>query len=255
MEGGIATLTLNRPELLNAINHEMWNAFVDVGRDIAHSQEIRCVVITGAGRAFCSGADLADAAAGRGAAGVGPHLVDQMRRTAEAALAIHGIPQPVIAKVNGVAAGAGCNLALAADLIVASDSARFIEVFAQRGLSVDFGGSWVLPRLVGLHKAKELVLLAEPVSAAEAERIGLVNKVVPAAELDAAVADWAAKLAAGPPLALAASKRLLEAGADSSLVQALEAETMVQSVNFTTRDVAEAVAAFLEKRPATFEGR
>jgi 2-(1,2-epoxy-1,2-dihydrophenyl)acetyl-CoA isomerase len=255
IDGGVATATLNRPHRLNAIDHQMWAGLIELGRWVSESAEVRCLVLTGAGRAFCSGADLADAAAGMGAAGEDRHLVDQMRRTAEAALAVHGIPQPVLAKVNGVAAGAGANLALAADLVVASDEASFIQVFARRGLSVDFAGSWVLPRLVGLHRAKELALLADAVDAREAERIGLVNRVVAPDQLDAMAEDWARRLASGPPIALAATKRLLNAGISSSLDQALEAETMVQAVNFGTQDVAEAVAAFLDKRAPEFHGR
>jgi 2-(1,2-epoxy-1,2-dihydrophenyl)acetyl-CoA isomerase len=255
LDGGVATATLNRPQRLNAIDRDMWAGLIELGRWVSESSEVRCLVLTGAGRAFCSGADLAAAAAGEGAAGEERHLVDQMRRTAEAALAVHGIPQPVVAKLNGVAAGAGANLALAADLVVASEEASFIQVFARRGLSVDFGGSWVLPRLVGLHRAKQMALLADVVDAAEAERIGLVNRVVPHELLDEAVAEWAGRLAAGPPIALAATKRLLNAGISSSLDQALEAETMVQAVNFGTEDVAEAVAAFLDKREPEFRGR
>ncbi len=253
LEGGVGTATLNRPERLNAITVEMWDALLELGHQVADSEDVRCLVLTGCGRAFCSGADLA----GDGNKGAGRRRgsVDQMRRIGNAALAINSIPQPVIAKVNGVAAGAGASLALAADLVVASERAKFVQVFAKRGLSVDFGGSWLLPRLVGLHRAKELVLLAEPLEAAEAERIGLINRVVAHEDLDAFVADWAAALAAGPPIALASSKRLLNAGLASSLDQALEAESMAQVVNFGTQDTAEAVKAFIEKREPVFKGR
>jgi 2-(1,2-epoxy-1,2-dihydrophenyl)acetyl-CoA isomerase len=178
-----------------------------------------------------------------------------MRRVGQACLALHQIPQPVIAKVGGVAAGAGLNLALGCDIIVASDDARFSEIFAKRGLTVDFGGSWLLPRLVGLHKAKELVLLADIIDAAQARDLGLVNRVVPASELDAFVDDWARRLAAGPPLALSMSKRLLNESMAMSLDQALEAEALAQNVNFTTKDTTEAMLAFVEKREPRFEGR
>ena len=133
-----------------------------------------------------------------------------MRHVGDVALALHRLPQPTIAKVRGVAVGAGCNLALGCDLVVAGETARFSEIFAKRGLSVDFGGSWVLPRRVGLHRAKELAFFADIIEANEAERIGLVNRVVPDGELDAFVDDWATRLAAGPPIALALTKRLLE---------------------------------------------
>ena len=167
------------------------------------------------------------------------------------------MPQPVIAKVGGVAAGAGLNLALGCDLIVASDDARFSEIFARRGLSVDFGGSWVLPRLVGLHKAKELVLFADIIGAKEAQEIGIVNRVVPAGELDAFVEDWARRLAAGPPISLSMSKRLLNVSMEMSLAHALEAEAQAQNVNFSSKDTAEAMIAFVQKRDpaAASEGR
>jgi 2-(1,2-epoxy-1,2-dihydrophenyl)acetyl-CoA isomerase len=178
-----------------------------------------------------------------------------MRHVGDVCAALHALPQPVIAKVVGVAAGAGLNLALGCDLIVASDDARFSEIFARRGLSVDFGGSWVLPRLVGLHKAKELVLFADIISARDAHDIGIVNRVVPAGEIDKFVDEWAARLAAGPPLALSMSKRLLDQSSSVSLAQALEAEALAQNVNFQSKDTAEAMIAFVQKREPRFEGR
>lgn len=248
---GVVTITLNRPEKKNAINEVMWDELLETFRAIAvNTAEDRAVVITGAGGAFCSGADLSGGSAEREE----PGLV-HMRHVGDVCLALHALPQPVIAKVGGVAAGAGLNLALGCDLIVASDEARFSEIFARRGLVVDFGGSWVLPRLVGLHKAKELVLLADIIDAKEAQDVGIVNRVVPAAQLDAFVDDWAARLAAGPPLALSMSKRLLNQSSAVSLAQALEAEAQAQNVNFASRDTAEALAAFVEKRDPTFHGR
>jgi 2-(1,2-epoxy-1,2-dihydrophenyl)acetyl-CoA isomerase len=182
------------------------------------------------------------------------HPLPWMRQVGECCAALHALPQPVIAKVVGVAAGAGANLALGCDLIVASDDARFSEIFARRGLSIDFGGSWLLPRLVGLHKAKELALLAEILSAQEAEAVGLVNRVVPRAEIDGFVDGWARRLAAGPPLALSSTKRLLNGSFALSLEQAVEAEALAQTANFGTADTAEAIAAFVEKREPTFRG-
>lgn len=251
VDGAVATAVLNRPERLNAIDVPMWDALVEVAQLVNEDDAVRCLVMTGAGRAFSSGADLS------GSESDAPrrHAVHQMRRIGEAALAVHGIAKPVISKVNGVAAGAAANLALAADLVVASEDARFIQIFARRGLSVDFGGSWLLPRLVGLHRAKELALLAEPLSAVDAERMGLVNRVVARDELDSFVLGWASALASGPPIALASTKRLLDAGLDSALDRALEAETMAQVVNFGTEDTAEALAAFLERREPVFRGR
>jgi 2-(1,2-epoxy-1,2-dihydrophenyl)acetyl-CoA isomerase len=178
-----------------------------------------------------------------------------MRQVGECCAALHALPQPVIAKVVGVAAGAGANLALGCDLIVASDDARFSEIFARRGLSIDFGGSWLLPRLIGLHKAKELAFFADIISAAEAAEIGIVNRVVPRDEIDAFVDGWAARLAAGPPLALSSTKRLLNASFSMTMEQAVEAEAVAQTVNIAADDGVEALAAFIEKRDPTFRGR
>jgi enoyl-CoA hydratase/carnithine racemase len=251
-DAGIATITLNRPDVLNAIDHDMWQGLLAAFRAVRDDPSDRCVVLRGSGRGFCAGADLT---APVGAAGPGRTPVDDMRRIAEVCLAVHELPTPVVARVHGVAAGAGCNLALAADIVIAGTEARFSQIFAKRGLSIDFGGSWLLPRLVGMHRAKELALLADVIDAAEADRIGLVNRVVPADELDDAVGDIARRIADGPPIALAATKRLLNAGPNVSLAEALEAETFVQCHNFHTRDTAEAVRAFIEKRDPTFEGR
>ena len=156
---------------------------------------------------------------------------------------------------GGVAAGAGCNIAFGCDLIVASAAARFTEIFARRGLSVDFGGTWLLPRLVGLHAAKQTAFFGDILSASEAADLGLVNELVPAGELDATVADWADRLAAGPPLALSMTKRMLNDSFSRSFEDALEAEGVSQTVNFSTDDTAEAVAAFLQKREPEFRGR
>ena len=147
------------------------------------------------------------------------------------------------------------NMALACDLIVAGDEARFSEIFARRGLSVDFGGTWILPRLIGLHKAKELAFFGDVISAQRAEEFGIVNKVIPHDDLDAEVASWADQLAAGPPLALSMTKRLLTLNASADFATALEGEGMAQTVNFATQDTREAVSAFLEKRDPEFRGR
>jgi 2-(1,2-epoxy-1,2-dihydrophenyl)acetyl-CoA isomerase len=216
---------------------------------VSDSTSDRVLVITGAGDAFCSGADL-----GERGQDTRPALA-RLRWVADIALALHRISKPIIAKVNGVAVGAGMNLALGCDLIVASESARFSEIFARRGLTVDFGGSWLLPRLIGMHRAKELALLADIISAKEAAELGLVNRVVAPDQLDALVADWADRLAAGPPLALSMTKRLLSNSFSLSMDEALEAEGMAQSVNSGTEDTAEAIRAFLEKREPKFKGR
>lgn len=247
---GIVTITLDRPAKKNAINGVMWDELLATFREIGSSSTDRAVVITGAGGAFCSGADLT-------ARGDGPqvHQLAAMRHVADVCLALARLPQPVIAKVRGVAVGAGCNLALGCDLVVASTNARFSEIFAKRGLSVDFGGTWILPRRVGLHRAKELAFFADIIDAAEAERIGLVNRVVDDADLDAFVDDWAQRLAGGPPLAVAMTKRMLNNSMNVTLEEALDDEGAAQTVNFSTQDTVEAIRAFVEKRTPKFEGR
>jgi enoyl-CoA hydratase/carnithine racemase len=246
---GVVTLTLNRPEKKNAMNAAMFNELLTVFREIDASTTDRVLVITGAGDAFCSGADL-------GERGSDPrHSLARLHWVADIALALHRIPKPIVAKVNGVAVGAGMNLALACDLIVASETARFSEIFARRGLSIDFGGSWLLPRLIGMHRAKELALLADIISAKEAAELGLVNRVLPQGQLDAFVTDWADRLAAGPPIALSLTKRLLTNSFSVTMDEALEAEGMAQSVNTGTEDTTEAIRAFLERREPRFKGR
>jgi 2-(1,2-epoxy-1,2-dihydrophenyl)acetyl-CoA isomerase len=248
-DDGIVTVTLNRPEKKNAINGKMWDELLATFREVRASATDRVMVLTGAGDAFCGGADLT-------AGGIDPrHQLDRMHHFGGVGLALHEIPKPCIAKVNGVAVGAGLNIALGCDLIVAGESARFSEIFAQRGLSIDLGGSWLLPRLVGIHKAKELALLAEIVSAKEAERIGIVNRVVPDAELDKFVGEWAAKLAAGPPIALQMTKRMITSGLTMSMGESLHWEAMAQTVTSGTQDTAEAMRAFVEKRKPQFKGR
>ncbi len=248
-QNGVVTLTMNRPEKKNAMNATMFNELLAVFREVDASTSDRVLVITGAGDAFCSGADLSDRGSDT------RHPLFRLHWVADIALALHRIPKPVIAKVNGVAVGAGLNLALGCDLIVASEHARFSEIFARRGLSIDFGGSWLLPRLIGMHRAKELAFFADIVSAKEAAELGLVNRVLPATELDAFVADWANRLAAGPPLALSMTKRLLTNSFSMTMDEALEAEGLAQSVNSGTEDSPEAIRAFMEKREPKFKGR
>ncbi len=251
--GGVVTVTMNRPERKNAANGTMWGELGTVFDDVAADRDVRAMVLTGAGGAFCSGADVSDPSHVGGRPG-DPYLV-QMRALGQLALRLHTIPKPTIAKVGGVAAGAGMSLALGCDLVVASDTARFSQIFAKRGLSIDLGSSWLLPRLIGLHRAKELAFFADILSAAEAESFGLVNRVVPDDELDAFVADWATRLAEGPTLALSMTKSMLNNSLAVSMEQALEDESRSQTVNFASRDTQEALAAFAERRPPTFEGR
>ena len=265
-ENSVVTVTINQPKKKNAINSAMWDGLTEIFREIASRVDDRVVIVTGAGDDFCSGADLsgrgvAGAANAGDAAGAGAgaqnqvHHLAAMRRVNDACIALQRLPQPTIAKVRGVAVGAGCNLALGCDLVVASQTARFSEIFARRGLSLDFGGSWLLPRRIGMHRAKELALLAEIVSASDALEMGLVNRVLSDGEVDAFVDNWARKLAAGPPIALAQTKRLLNNSLNVTLEEALDDEAAAQTINFATSDTAEAMRAFIEKREPKFTGR
>ena len=247
-DNGVVTVTMNRPEKKNAADAVMWDELRDTWNSLAVDPDVRAVIMTGAGDAFCSGADL-------GGQGRDRHQLISMNLIHQTVEALYSIMVPVIAKVNGVAAGAGMNMALACDLILASDQARFSEIFARRGLSVDFGGTWVLPRLIGLHRAKELAFFADVISAEQAAEFGIVNKVVPHDQLDSETKDWADRLAAGPPLALAMPKRKLTLTASNDFKSALEAEGKAQTVNFDPQDTKEAVAAFLDKRDPKFQGR
>jgi 2-(1,2-epoxy-1,2-dihydrophenyl)acetyl-CoA isomerase len=246
---GIVTVTFDRPEKRNAINDRMWDELHEVAASIVRSTDDRCVVLTGAGGAFCSGADLS---AGEGAP---QHQLAVMRRINAVIQAWHELPQPTIAKVTGVAAGVGLSMALGCDLVVATEEARFSVIFAKRGLSVDGGSSWLLPRIVGMHRAKELALLADVISAHEAKELGLVNRVLPAAEIDAFVDDWAHRLAAGPPIALAMTKRMLNRSFEQSFEQALDDEARSQTINFGTTDTIESITAFQQKREPEYRGR
>jgi 2-(1,2-epoxy-1,2-dihydrophenyl)acetyl-CoA isomerase len=247
---GVVTLTLNRPDKLNAITGAMWGGLREVFLEVAANRDDRVLVITGAGKGFCAGADLVAQGMPDGTGG----RLEHMRGVGRSAAALREIGKPTVAKVNGVAAGAGLNLALGCDLVIASDAARFSAIFVQRGLSVDYGGSWLLPRLVGIHKAKELAFLAEVIDAAEAERVGIVNRVVPAADLDASVDAVAARLLEMAPIALAQTKHLIDQAFTVTFAEAVEAEAAAQVVNLASADAREAVKAFMEKRVPRFTG-
>jgi 2-(1,2-epoxy-1,2-dihydrophenyl)acetyl-CoA isomerase len=247
--GGVATVTLDRPAARNAMT---WQLIAQLGaalNEIAANEGDRAVVITGAGGNFSAGGDLSDRCAPRS------HPLSTMRYGQELAMRLHTLPQPVIAKVRGVAVGAGCNLALGCDLVLASAESRFSQIFPLRGLSVDFGGSWLLPRLVGIHKAKELALLGEIISAAEAHAIGLINRVVPDGQLDGAVSSLASRLAAGPPIAMSLTKQLLNSSLQVAMAQALEDEARAQTINFATADSLEGIRAFRDRRAPRFTGQ
>ena len=251
--GDITTVTIDRPRRKNACTADMWTALRHGFRDIAESRA-RAVVLTGAGGDFCAGADVGPGTEQASDGQPPRHRVDHMRDIADTVMAIHDCPRPVIAKVDGVAVGAGFGMALAADMVWCSPRARFSLIFAKRGLSLDFGTSWLLPKRIGLHEAKRLAFTGDIIDAGRAAELGIVNEVVATDELDAAVDEMAATVAAGPPIALANSKRYLNNASAISLFQALEAEGLGQGVNFATRDTKEAMRAFAERRDPAFEG-
>ncbi len=250
-DGYVTTVTIDRPGTRNACTMNMWLAIRDAFRDVA-SSDARCAVLTGANGDFCSGADLTPSAMNTGWEG---NRLLAMRLLGESVMAVHDCPVPVVVKVDGVAVGAGFGLALAGDMLWCSDRARMSAVFAKLGLSLDFGSSWFLAQRVGVHRAKELAFTAEMMHADRIAALGLANAVVAADELDAVVDDVVRRIAAGPPLALSMTKRMIDNAASSSLLQALEAEAIAQNVNLNTKDMAEAMRAYAEKRPPEFQGK
>ena len=246
---GIVTVTLDRAQKKNAFNSVMWDELLATFREIGASADDRVVVITGANGEFCSGADLS----GGGVGGDRPqHQLAAMRHVGNVALALHRLPQPVIAKVRGVAVGAGCNMALGCDLVVADRTARFSQIFARRGLSLDFGGSWVLPRRIGLHRAKELAFTARKVPAQEACTLGLCCRVVPDDRLEAEAMELAKEIANSTTFALALTKNMFRQMASPTIEQLLDLEKLASVSARDTHDHKEAVAAFREKRPPKF---
>lgn len=249
-QNGVASITLNRPQALNAFTPQMNTELQEALKDADQDKNVRCFLITGAGRAFCAGQDLKGRTPEqRGSLGASLRekynpIITRFRRTEKI----------VLAAVNGVAAGAGCNLALACDLRIASDEAKFIQAFVRVGLAPDSGGSFILPRLVGFSKAMELLLLGEPVDAQEALRIGLVAKVVPAAELAGAARAMAEQLAHGPR-SIGLIKRAVNHAMLPDLENHLEYEAYLQEIAGNSADYDEGVRAFLEKRQPVFSGK
>ena len=248
-EGAIAWLTLQRPDKLNALNQELLSQGLEVVRQVAAETEIRCLVLRGAGRAFSAGADLSMMQ------DFGPVQAQRRFSTGSFWQALEDLPQPTIAAVHGYCLGGGCELALACDFRLAADNARFGQPEIKVGIFPGAGGTQRLPRLIGMGRAKELVFLGEPIDAAEAYRIGLVNRVVAPDQLEAEARRWAEKIAQLPPLALRAAKNAMNRGRDLDLPTALELERLQFSVLFGTEDQQEGMRAFLEKRPASFQGR
>ena len=249
---GIATLILNRPEARNAIDLTMREEILSALDELEADAATRVMVLTGAGEHFCAGGDVKSMKAKRHTAAEGRARVESLNRMV---LRLVHFPRPTIAMVDGFAVGAGCNLALCCDLIVASDRAKFGEVFARIGLVPDGAGTYFLPRRVGMGKAKELVFTADVIDAAEALRIGLVNRVVPVSDLKSATLELARKIAQGPPKALALAKQLLNRAASSDLDTALDREAFAQAIAITTEDHQEGLAAFFDKRGPRFAGK
>jgi 2-(1,2-epoxy-1,2-dihydrophenyl)acetyl-CoA isomerase len=252
--GAIVTLVMNRPDRLNALNNELTMALQEALSRIAQDESIRVVVLTGAGRAFCAGGDLA--LIGKGRASDETHSLEPLLRAGmQAVLTMRVMPQPVIAAVNGAAAGAGMNIALAADIRIAAEEATFGQNFAKVGLFPDFGGTYFLPQLVGPSKAAELFYTGDMIDAKTAERLGIVNHVVPADQLEAAVKALAGKIMQGPPMAVRAVKKTLFASERKKLAAALEHEVQEQVRCYLSEDCSEGIRAFFEKRLPQFRGK
>ncbi len=248
---GVATVTLNRPEVYNALNNAITYELQDALKAVAKDDTVRAVVLTGAGKAFCSGQDLKDSAA----QGKRSFLDSLHKRYNPIVLAMRNLPKPIVCRLNGVAAGAGCSLALACDVIVASEEASLIEVFVNIGLVPDSGSSFFLPRLVGMAKAFEMCSSGSKVAATEAFKMGLVNKVVAVTELDAAVKTYTDYYANAPTKAIGLIKKMLNKSATANLEEMLEYEAYCQEIAGATADHQEGVQAFLEKRKPEFKGR
>jgi 2-(1,2-epoxy-1,2-dihydrophenyl)acetyl-CoA isomerase len=247
---GVATVTLNRPDVYNALNDEITFELQEALKVCAKDAEVRVVVLTGAGKAFCSGQDL------KSAAGQKRSFLDSLHRRYNPIIrAMRGLPKPILCRLNGVAAGAGCSLALASDMIIASEDATLIEVFINIGLVPDSGSSYFLPRLVGMSKAFELCAMGNKVKAAEALQLGLVSKVVSPGELDAAVKEYADYFAKAPTKAIGIIKKMLNKAATANLDEMLDYEAYCQEAAGSTYDHQEGVKAFLEKRKPVFLGK
>jgi len=255
VKDGIATLTLNRPDRLNALGGTLREDLFDAITRSAADPEVRAIVITGAGKGFCAGGDVKamnEAKEGQRPRSLAEKIAPGRDRTL---LAMRDAPQPIIAAVNGAAAGAGMNLALACDLRVASSAARFSQAFVKRGLHPDWGGTYFLPRIVGMAKACELIFTGAIIDAAEALRLGIVSQVVAPEDLLPTVQALARTIAAGPPIAIRLARRALYRNAEADLRSALEFETFAQNACFETEDAREGIRAFVEKRPPQFRGR
>jgi 2-(1,2-epoxy-1,2-dihydrophenyl)acetyl-CoA isomerase len=260
VEKGIAWVTLNRPEAHNALTTAQRDGLGDLFRAASADVEVRALVLTGSGKGFCTGADLRSRppAAPR-PEGVPERTMGDMARVIREGwqrliASILDCEKPVLAAVNGTAAGGGMHLALACDLVLMADTAKFVSAFVRRGILPDAGGAYLLARLVGPQRAKEVVFFGADIGAAEAERLGLVNRVVPAAELEATVREWAERLAAGPTKAIGAAKLLVNRALEQDRAAAFHDEAWLQEMVAQTGDAAEGIASFVDRRPPEFRG-
>ncbi|MFH8490662.1 enoyl-CoA hydratase/isomerase family protein [Streptomyces longisporoflavus] len=271
-DNAVSWITLNRPEAMNAVTRDQRERVISLLADASADPAVRAVVITATGKGFCAGADLrgatapataaaaTTAAAPATAATTAERVPGDVARTIKLGAqrlisAVLDCEKPVIAAVNGTAAGIGAHLAFACDLVIAAEQAKFIEVFVRRGLVPDGGGAYLLPRLVGPQRAKELMFFGDSVPASDAERLGLVNRVVPAADLEKTARAWAERLATGPTRAIAMTKQLVNASLESDRATAFAAEAAAQEINMTTADANEGVASFVERRSPSYRGR
>ncbi|MCL5056503.1 MAG: enoyl-CoA hydratase [Actinobacteria bacterium] len=249
-ENGIAKIIMNQPDRLNALSNSMVEDLILAFQQVAADKKVKVVILTGSGRAFCAGGDLSILDGS-----IGPLAGrDYALEVSEITKLIFNIEKPVIAAVNGFAMGGGFNFALAADFVIASSEAKFCQAFVQVGLVPDLGGTYLLPRIVGMQKAKELVFTGKVIDAAEAERIGIVNKVVEPGSLQEAVDQFSIQLAQGPSITIGLAKTLLNSNINRSLDEALEGEAFAQSICMQTQDHREGVRAAREKRKPSFSG-
>jgi len=253
-EDGIGTITLNRPESMNALGSGIREEILEAMELAVNDFDIRVIVITGAGKAFCAGGDVKEFVSGRSQLNDNP-AVDQRPIRDKVVILIQSTGKPVIASVNGPAAGAGCNMALACDMRIASDRACFAQSFVRRGLHPDWAGSWLLPRLVGPAKAAELIFSGEMINAQEALRIGLVNMVVPHEKLIEATRAFAMKFVNNAPIPIALAKNALRVYSRIDLYQALDYERFAQGVCWNSEDRSEGMNSFIEKRDPVFKGK
>ncbi|MFJ9886149.1 enoyl-CoA hydratase/isomerase family protein [Streptomyces sp. NPDC091287] len=254
LDGGVSWITLNRPEVMNAVTWDQRERIIALLAEASADPAVRAVVLTATGRGFCAGADLRGTPAPTRERVPGD-VARTIRLGAQRLIAaVLDCEKPVIAAVNGTAAGIGAHLAFACDLVLAADTAKFVEVFVRRGLVPDGGGAYLLPRLVGPQRAKELMFFGDALTAADAERLGLVNRTVPGGELEVLAKEWAGRLAAGPTRALALTKQLVNASLDGDRAAAFAAEAAAQEINMTTRDANEGVASFVERRAPEYRG-